>query len=244
MKLELSKRLREVASYIPDHAKVADIGADHAFLLLYVAEQGRLHKGIVGELNKGPFENARRQIQRMGYTSIIDARMGDGLSVLELGEVDVIVLAGMGGTLMTEILEAGKSKLDGVKRLILQPNVGGHRVRKWLYENQWHLVDETLVEEAGILYEIIVAEPGDLPGQYDDDQLTKQELLAVGPILWRKKHPLLKRKCTEEWLSRKRILEQLASGKTEQAKRKQLEMEKEYLSWERVKTCLSADVNS
>src|SRR5690606_34430747 len=110
-----SKRLKTIADLIPDQSIVADIGGDHAFLLIYMAQDGRLARGIVGELNRGPYENAKRNIQRMGVQDLIDVRLGDGLSVVKQGEIDYLVLAGMGGSLIVNILERGKEKLTQVK---------------------------------------------------------------------------------------------------------------------------------
>lgn len=241
MKIELSKRLQLVRSYIADQSNVADIGADHAYLLLSLAEQGKLGKGVVGELNDGPLENARRQIERSGLSAQIDVRKGDGLAVLKPQEVDTIVLAGMGGTLIARILERGREKLVGVKRLVLQPNVGGNQVRVWADQNGWHLVAESLVEDAGILYEVIVLEPGEKPEQYIDEQFTKEELLAIGPLLWQQKHPLLVKKCKSERESCQRIIKQLAKGKSAQALQKTEEIRRQMNTWERVIQCLSVD---
>ncbi|RAL25887.1 tRNA (adenine(22)-N(1))-methyltransferase [Thermoflavimicrobium daqui] len=243
MKFDISKRLQKIASYIPDYAKVADIGADHAFLLLSVAMEGRLKQGIVGELNKGPFENARQQIEQQGYASLIDTRLGDGLAIIHPEEVDVIVIAGMGGSLIVQILETGKEKLSHVKRLILQPNIGGHRVRQWLHHHRWQLVDETIVEEAQILYEILVAEQDITSDAYLDDQFGVEELMIIGPILWKKRHPLLRKKAAQELMSKKRILEQLEEGKTEQAQQKRAKVLQELRIWERMMTCLLEDMN-
>ncbi len=64
--LTLSKRLRAIAEFVPRGSRVADIGADHAYLLIYLAKEGGLIKGIAGEINRGPWENAQRQVERNG----------------------------------------------------------------------------------------------------------------------------------------------------------------------------------
>lgn len=240
--LQVSDRLQAIAHYIPDKMRVADIGGDHAFLLLYVARQGRLQKGIVGEVNRGPFENARDRVALMGFSSLIDVRLGDGLSVLNTDEVDVVVIAGMGGALITQILEKGKEKLAGVKRLVLQPNIGGKRVRTWLYENQYEIVAETLVEDADILYEVIVAEPGNEKG-YLQTELRMSQLLEIGPLLWRQRHPLLRQKLLEEQQRREKVFKQLERGKTEEAVKRKEVLEGEIKEWEKVIACLSAEQN-
>jgi tRNA (adenine22-N1)-methyltransferase len=231
-----------IAEYVPDDARVADIGGDHALLLLHVAKKGRLKKGIVGEINRGPFENAKKRVAMAGFQELIEVRLGDGLSVLTPDEVDAVVIAGMGGTLIANILEAGKTKLAKVRRLILQPNIGARRVRGWLKENGYRLTDETIVKEAGIFYEIIVAEPG-VEEAYKQAGLPYDILLDVGPLLWRKRHPLLKAKLAAELTGKEKTLKQLAKGKTPAAEERKREMETEIAEWKRVIACLSGETN-
>ncbi|WP_243648685.1 tRNA (adenine(22)-N(1))-methyltransferase [Hazenella coriacea] len=237
---DLSQRLLTIAQYVPDKKKVADIGADHALLFIHLAKQGRLQKGIVGELNRGPFENAQDRIRRMGLSSFIEVRKGDGLAVLQQGEVEVVVIAGMGGALISQILDEGKEKLSRVERLILQPNIGGKRVRQWLFEHQFTVVEETIVEEAGLFYEIIVAEPGENNSIYEQPLLTQEQLMEIGPILWQKKHSLLRKKLVEDLKGKKNVLKQLEKGRTMEAKRRKQEIEEEMKLWEKVIAWLSA----
>ncbi|MBA4493178.1 tRNA (adenine(22)-N(1))-methyltransferase [Paenactinomyces guangxiensis] len=240
---QISYRLQTIADFIPDQMRVADIGGDHAFLLLHLAKQGRLRRGIVGEINPGPFENAQHRVSMMGYSPLIEVRLGDGLSVVDQDEIDVVVIAGMGGALISQILEEGKEKLSHIKRLVLQPNVGGRRVRTWLNENHFQIIEETIVEEAGIFYEVIAAEPGEGQHLYRHPKLTAGQLLELGPILWRKKHPLLKKKLLEDWRAKQKILRQLENGRSEEARRRKEELEQEMKEWEKVMTWLSAEQN-
>jgi tRNA (adenine22-N1)-methyltransferase len=239
---QISKRLQTLAEFVPDRIRVADIGGDHAFLLLHLAKQKRLKKGIVGEINRGPFENAKNRVRLMGYEEVIEVRLGDGLSVLEEGEVDAVVIAGMCGSLIANILEEGKEKLTRVRRLILQPNIGAYRVREWLRQNHFRIVAETIVEEAGILYEIIVAEPGE-EDAYGRSGLPSSLLLEIGPVLWREKHPLLHRKVAEELAAKEKVYQQLAKGKSEEAVIRRKKLADELEQWRKVFTCLSGESN-
>jgi tRNA (adenine22-N1)-methyltransferase len=241
--LSISRRLQTIADSIPDQMRVADIGGDHAWLLIHVARQQRLRQGIVGEVRRGPFENARDRVALLGYESVIEVRLGDGLSVLSPGEVDVIVLAGMGGSSICGILAAGKKKLSGIKRLILQPNQGGYRVRRWLFEHTFVLVEETLVEEAEILYEVIVAEPGEGSVNYAHLPLSLSQLFELGPLLWQKRDPLLRKKILHEQAGRVNIWKQLERVKSVEALQRKEEIEREIIAWEKVIACLSADMS-
>ncbi|MDR6551333.1 class I SAM-dependent methyltransferase [Paenibacillus qinlingensis] len=193
--VKLSKRLQMIADRVPVGSKVADIGSDHALLPTYLAQQGIIVAAVAGEVNPGPFEAAQRQVLESGLSKIIQVRSGDGLAVIEPGEVNVITIAGMGGSLMASILEAGKSKLVGVGQLILQPNVGEEHVRRWLLHNGWKLDSETILEEDGKIYEVLTAslagseEIGALGMLYKERSLpdgvhvSSERLQQMGPYL-------------------------------------------------------------
>ncbi|MDQ0876903.1 tRNA (adenine22-N1)-methyltransferase [Paenibacillus sp. V4I3] len=191
--VKLSKRLQMIADRVPLGSKVADIGSDHALLPTYLAQQGIILFAVAGEVNPGPFEAATRQVLESGLSKKISVRSGDGLAVIDAGEVNVITIAGMGGSLMASILEAGKHKLQGVTHLILQPNVGEDHVRRWLLQQGWKLESETILEEDGKIYEILTAiavpdeEKHTLEVLYAERQLpggvrvSKERLLQMGP---------------------------------------------------------------
>ncbi|GGI43433.1 SAM-dependent methyltransferase [Paenibacillus marchantiophytorum] len=178
--VKLSKRLQMIADRVPAGSKVADIGSDHALLPTYLAQRGIILFAVAGEVNPGPYEAATRQVLESGLSKVISVRSGDGLAVIEAGEVNVITIAGMGGSLMASILEAGKHKLTGVTHLILQPNVGEDHVRRWLLEQGWKLESETILEEDGKIYEILtaVAVPAEERAKLAD--LYTERLLAGG----------------------------------------------------------------
>ncbi|TCZ75569.1 SAM-dependent methyltransferase [Paenibacillus albiflavus] len=155
--IKLSKRLQMIAERVPQGARLADIGSDHALLPTYLVQQGMISFAIAGEVNSGPLDAAMKQVSDAKLENNISPRLGNGLEVVEPGEVNTITIAGMGGSLIASILEQGKHKLEGVKHLILQPNVGEEMVRRWLLENGWFLTSETILEEDGKIYEILTA---------------------------------------------------------------------------------------
>jgi tRNA (adenine22-N1)-methyltransferase len=205
--VKLSKRLETVANAIPSGAKIADIGSDHAYLPIYCYLNGIASFAIAGEVVEGPFQTARNQVNRLGLSKTIDVRKGDGLDVVSQGEVDVITICGMGGTLISSILDSGKEKLIGVKKLILQPNISAISIRKWLILNGWTLTKEFIIEEDNKIYEVLVAEVGDPLGPYAETDLDKQVLL--GPYLLKEKSSVFIKKWKFEKQSWERIVAQL-----------------------------------
>lgn len=186
----LSERLSRIASYVPEGFIVADIGTDHALLPIYLITQKISPHVIACDLSAGPLRAARDNLYLYKVVDKIEVRQGDGLEPLERGEAQAIIIAGMGGTKIIDILERSPDLLDDVRRIILQPQRGAELVRGWLFDHNWELIDEDLVLENDNYYEIIVAErsAADL-----DKKLSRQEreLLAIGPRLVEKKHPLL-----------------------------------------------------
>ncbi len=140
--VKLSKRLEEVVREIPVGSTVADIGSDHAYLPCYTIINNIATKAVAGEVVDGPFRSAQATVAESGLQDKVDVRKGNGLAVIAPGEVDVITVAGMGGALIRDILESGKEKLEGVTRLILQPNIAAHHIREWFIENGWELIHE------------------------------------------------------------------------------------------------------
>ncbi|HHW41288.1 MAG TPA: SAM-dependent methyltransferase [Syntrophomonadaceae bacterium] len=186
--MKIAERLARIAGYVIPGVPVADIGTDHALLPVYLVQRGISNRVIAGDLNRGPLDAARTTVARYGLEKLIDIREGDGLQVLQPGEAAVIVIAGMGGAKIRDILAASPEVLKGVKRLILQPQGGEALLRRWLLENNWALTDEELVCEDSRFYIIIVSEPLPQSEEYSKFEIG---LLDIGPRLLEKKHPLL-----------------------------------------------------
>lgn len=240
----ISNRLKKIADFVSTGSNVADIGADHGKLLVYLAEQGKLSSGIAGELNVGPAKNVANFVKRMGWLHLIDIRLGDGLSVIQDDPIDVVVIAGMGGALITDILETGQVKLRRVRRLILQANIGENRVRQWLDTHHWSLVAEEIIYEDGIYYEIIVAEPSKQSADvYERLPLEKERFYQIGPLLWRDHHPLLPFKLRLAIERKQAVLKQLSATKEESAKEKRMQMEAEIIDFKQVIEWLLVEKN-
>ncbi len=211
--IELGERLTRVASFVPNGSKVCDVGSDHAYLPVYLIQNDQITSGIAGEVVEGPYLSAKQTVRDYRMENRIEVRLGDGLQILSKeDEVTAVTICGMGGELISRILEAGYNggHLNGRERLILQPNVAEHFVREWLMNHSYHIVEETVVEDNHRLYEIIVAEPVDKRVDYTELEL------KYGPILLKESSALSVAKWN--WLNRKNkeILEQLQKSKTPQ----------------------------
>lgn len=200
----LSARLACVASLVSAGARVADIGSDHAYLPAALVLDGKIDFAIAGEVVKGPYENAVHEIKDHQLEGQVIPRLADGLAAIEPADkVDTITIAGMGGSLIASILEKDKNKLTGIKRLVLQPNVGESQLREWLMNNHYQIMTEKIIEEDNHIYEIIVAEPSVVPFRY-----SKYEL-DFGPFLLENKGPVFRKKWQEYLQREAHVIDQM-----------------------------------
>ncbi|GEP73833.1 tRNA (adenine(22)-N(1))-methyltransferase [Weissella thailandensis] len=159
----LSKRLAAVADFVPDGARIADIGSDHAYLPANLLLNKHISFAIAGEVAPGPLANVENEIARHGLHDVLMPRLANGLAAIKTSDlVDTVVIAGMGGRLICQILTEGELDKFRYHRLVLQPNIDIDLVRSWLSENGYQLVDEAVVADDGHYYEILVAEPGNV----------------------------------------------------------------------------------
>ncbi|TGE32573.1 class I SAM-dependent methyltransferase [Desulfosporosinus sp. Sb-LF] len=153
--ITLGPRLQTVAAFVPEGAKLGDIGTDHAYLPIVLYETQRISKAVAVDVHEGPYQSALNAVKSRDLAAVIDVRFGDGLIPLERGEVDVLTLAGMGGKTMLDILSSRPDVLENVTDLILQPQGAEGAVRLALLENGWRLKAERLVEEEDRIYVVM-----------------------------------------------------------------------------------------
>lgn len=174
----ISKRLRKVAGFVLQDAKILDVGSDHAYLPIYLIQQGRISSAIAGEVVEGPYQSAVTNVADNHMSDKISVRLANGLVAFDKkDQIDVIIIAGMGGRLIADILDNGSAKLASVKRLILQPNNREDELRRWLCGHDFQITEEAIVEENGKFYEIMIAEQG--------HQVLNAEQERFGPYLMR-----------------------------------------------------------
>ena len=187
----ISKRLELVASFVPQGSILLDVGSDHAYLPNELVERGQIEAAIAGEVVEGPFQSAVKNVEAHGLKEKIQVRLANGLAAFEeADQVSVITIAGMGGRLIARILEEGLDKLANVERLILQPNNREDDLRIWLQENGFQIVAESILEEAGKFYEILVVKAGQMKLSASD--------VRFGPFLSKEVSPVFVQKWQKE----------------------------------------------
>lgn len=155
--VSLDKRLSMVASMVRHGSRVADIGTDHAYLPVHLVQAGICPSGIAADIRSGPLEAARRTVTEAGLTDAIALRLGDGLAPVAADEVEDIVIAGMGGETIVEILSAADWVKDTRFQLVLQPMTRAEELRRWLLTNGFVSTEERLVQDGHRLYPVMTA---------------------------------------------------------------------------------------
>ncbi len=205
--MELKGRLKLIADKVPVCSVVADIGTDHAYIPVYLIQQKKCQHAIASDVKPGPVKVANRNISKYKLNDKIETRMGSGLETLKANEADTVIIAGMGGTLLAELLDAHPEKVSGNTILVLQPMNDLHVVRKWLYDNRFEIYDEELTAEGNKIYCVLSARYSGKNKEYTEFQL------HVGELLVAKKDPLLQDYCKMKASQIDRVLKQLSDMK-------------------------------
>ncbi|GMA69133.1 SAM-dependent methyltransferase [Leuconostoc litchii] len=159
--IHLSPRLEAVASFVPSGARLADIGSDHAYLPAHLLLNHKITYAIAGEVAQGPYENAQQEIIRRNLSNYLEARLANGLAAIyEEDKINTVTIAGMGGMLIKDILDAGLINGQHFETMVLQPNTDEYIVREWLTKNNYQITNEVIKREDNHFYEVLLATPG------------------------------------------------------------------------------------
>lgn len=219
----LSKRLETVANMVTKGAVVADIGCDHAYVSIYLLQHQIVKNIIAMDINKGPLQRAKENIAQAGLEERIELRLSDGAQKLSVGEVDTLVIAGMGGALMSKILSSRQEVVDECRELILQPQSEIFLVRKYLLEHGFKISEERMLIEDGKFYTIIKAHHG--IQQYEQPIYYK-----YGKYLLEHKNETLREFLQREYKKTKKVHEYLVKQDGNHEKRLlELECELKYI---------------
>lgn len=175
----LDNRLSKCAELVSGKGIAVDVGTDHAYLAAELIQSGKCEKVIASDIGEGPLESARKTVEKCGLSDKIDLILSDGLAEVSMDGVTDIVVAGMGGENIADIVSDSRLDMESGIKLILQPMSKVDYLRKMLYEYGFAITSEHIIEDGDKLYVIITAEPsGDfdlltefesINGFFDDD---------------------------------------------------------------------------
>lgn len=234
--MELSPRLRTVASLVYPNAGFADVGTDHAYLPVWLLQRGIISHAVVSDLRQKPLERARQTAARYGLTERMSFRLGDGLSCIRPEEAQVITIAGMGGETIAQILEVAPWLLEGGFHLLLQPMSALAELRQWLQPHGYRIEQELLCQDGGSRYTVLSVKPGEM------SPLTPAEWWA-GRQIQGKSDPLRRELLNDLILRAERALKGIRNSKrlSDAPRRSELEqvyqglrqMKEEWDTWQR-----------
>ena len=159
---ELSPRLRMVGELVPEGARLADVGTDHAYLPAALLLEGKIPWAVAADLRRGPLDRARATVRTYGLVGQVAFRLCDGLTGIRPGEVDAVAIAGMGGETIAAILNAAPWLRERDVPLILQPMSSMPDLRVWLRDNGFCIVEERLAREGDALYTAMLVRAGEM----------------------------------------------------------------------------------
>ena len=197
----MNLRLSTLAQMVDQGARIADIGTDHAYLPIQLVKEGKVDYAIASDVAAGPLQNAEKDIVAAGLKDKIETRLGSGLETVSAKDrIDTVVIAGMGGKLMTNILDEAWSENFHFATLILEPNVGESGVREWLSTHKYQIIDEKIITEAGHIYELIKAQEVE-----STIRLTDRQIL-FGPEILKEKNQVFYQKWQDQLAYHQRLL--------------------------------------
>lgn len=211
MKLH-SKRLSKVAWMIEEHKQgtiLADIGTDHAYLPCFLLDEKIITSAYACDVAEGPLSSSKETIQSLHLEDQVIPLLGNGLDPIIDKKVDMISICGMGGLLMSEILDAHLDYVED-KILFLQANAAIDLLREYLMNHNLQIIDEALVKDAHHIYEIMAVKKG-------HQELDEKDIL-FGPVLRKQKDPLFIEKWERELKIQRRILDSLNTEHEKYAK--------------------------
>lgn len=250
--VKLSERLKAVAELVKPCDTLADVGTDHGYIPIYLRDCKKIKYAIAMDINKGPLLHASEHIKQYHMTESIETRLSDGLLALKPGEADVIVIAGMGGSLMMRILSQGRETACMAKSLVLQPQSELMAFREFLYKNGYQITAEDMVFEDGKYYPMMAAKytgHGWLPDDIMHDSVmvsaydvhwnhegfSNQDAIwqnirigwKYGALLLERKHPVLHQYLLQQQCRKQKILAQIHDGAGQNAQERILEIAQE-----------------
>ena len=195
--MKINSRLKKIGDLVEANSFCLDVGCDHALLDIYLIKKNKDIKTIASDIAEGPLEQAKNNIKRERLENEIIVKQGPGISTYEKG-VDTVIISGMGGKTIINILNNDKKILKNIKTLILSPNNYQIDVKKYITKNGFYIENEEFVRDNHFIYQIIILKQG-------KRKYTKKDYF-FGPKFLEKKGPLFKEYYEKEKKSREILL--------------------------------------
>ena len=200
--MELSKRLNWIIDKLNKVDVIMDVGTDHGYIPIYLVKNNIASKVIASDINKDPLKKAKINASLDGVLDKIDLRLGGGLSPLNNKEANAVIIAGMGGNLIRDILENDLDKVKNLDYLILQPAQNPEVLRKYLYNNNYEILEEDICLDENKYYEIFKIK------YKKGDYISLDDIFyEISPNMLSKKLPLLKSYIESKIQKNKRVME-------------------------------------
>lgn len=234
MLVKLSDRLQMSADLVDECGTVADIGCDHAHTCIWLVQNRKSKRCIGMDVRTGPLQKAKENLALYECTDSVDLRLSFGLDELNSGEADTIIIAGMGGEMIRDILDrdAGHNRVleaDKPPVLILQPHSHVWDVRRSIYGHGYTIVDESICHEDDKFYPVIKAVRADALDEGVCNRKEPDETeLYFGPVLLERRDPVLAQFVEIEYRKKQYLLEQISHSTTAEALNKRAEVEAVY----------------
>lgn len=201
-----------VANLVKPGETLADIGCDHGYLSIWLVDTGIVSRAVAMDLRDGPLMHAKENIRFFHKDEQIETRLSDGMNELRPGEADRIVIAGMGGILMSDILHRGRECVKMASQLVLQPQSDVDLVRREVHEAGYRIADECACYEDGKYYVAFACEKG------TEEQPYSEAEYRYGRILLARKDAVYLRYLAAELEKRERMLSGLLAAETDTAR--------------------------
>ena len=212
--MELSIRLEAIAACVKPGITIADIGTDHGYLPIELIRRGICPKVMACDVRKGPLERAQEHIVQAGLSPQIDTLLSNGFEKIQPGQAEGCVIAGMGGMLVKEILEAEslreKNMISGMKQMILQPQSDYEAVRRMVHRLSFRIMNELMLIDRDKTYWILVCEPG-------QEVFEKEWQYRYGRCLTERKDPVLYEYLQHKYNKNAELIENLHGSDSEAA---------------------------
>ena len=216
--MEISSRLKTVACMVDKCRCAADIGTDHGYVPIYLIKNHICSRVIASDINIGPIKKAMLNVKSENLSGRIDCRLGEGLSTIAPGEAEEIVIAGMGGNLIADIIESHIDVFRKSDSFVLQPMQNSEVLREYIYKKGFKILDEELCIDENRFYEIIKIEYA------SDIEKVDSIFYEVGKILIEKKHRYLSKFIESKIENYRKIILNI-KGHTELANRSKIELQ-------------------